>query len=105
MYICTMENGNNLGFESKEEVIIFCKTNRDAIVEMLNDELSKFNTSFTLKDMMSEFVEQLYDFDNYKDAKNAICKQIRNAHKIDFDAINKSIEIEMARSKNLMSVR
>ena len=35
-------------FESKEEVVIFCKTNRDAIVEMLNDELSKFNTSFKL---------------------------------------------------------
>ena len=100
-----MENGNNLGFESKEEVIIFCKNNRDAIVEMLNNELSKFNTSFTLKDMMSEFVEQLYDFDNYKDAKNAICKQIRNAHKIDFVAINESIDMYREQSKKLMEVR
>ena len=83
-----MENGNNLGFEAKEEAINFCKINRNAILEMLNDELSNFNTSFTLKDMMSEFVEQLYDFDNYKDAKNAICKQIRTAHKIDFVAVN-----------------
>jgi len=100
-----MENGNNLGFESKEEVIIFCKTNRDAIVEMLNNELAQYNTSFTLKDMMMEFVEQLYDFDNYKDAKNAICRQIRNAHKIDFQSMNKSIEMQLERNKNLMSVR
>jgi len=95
----------NLGFEAKEEVIIFCKTNRTAIVEMLNNELSKFNTSFTLKDMMLEFVDQLYDFDNYKDAKNAIYKQIRNAHKIDFVAINESINMYREQSKNLMSVR
>jgi len=100
-----MENGNNLGFESKEEVIIFCKNNRDAIVEMLNNELAEYNTSFTLKDMMLEFVEQLYDFDNYADAKNAICRQIRNAHKIDFVALNKSIDMYREQSKNLMSVR
>ena len=100
-----MENGNNLGFESKEEVIIFCKNNRDAIVEMLNNELAEYNTSFTLKDMMLEFVEQLYDFDNYKDAKNAICRQIRNAHKIDFVAVNKSIDMYREQSKNLMIVR
>ena len=100
-----MKNGNNLGFESKEEVIIFCKNNRDAIVEMLNNELAEYNTSFTLKDMMLEFVEQLYDFDNYKDAKNAICRQIRNAHKIDFKSMNKSIEMQLERNKNLMSVR
>jgi len=100
-----MENGNNLGFEAKEEVIDFCKTNRTAIVEMLNNELSQFNTSFTLKDMMAEFVEQLYDFDNFKDAKNAICKQIRNAHKIDFVAQNNSINIYREQSKKLMSVR
>ena len=100
-----MENGNNLGFESKEEVIIFCKNNRDAIVEMLNNELAEYNTSFTLKDMMLEFVEQLYDFDNYNDAKNAICRQIRNAHKIDFKSMNKSIEMQLERNKNLMSVR
>ena len=100
-----MKNGNNLGFESKEEVIIFCKNNRDAIVEMLNNELAEYNTSFTLKDMMLEFVEQLYDFDNYKNAKNAICRQIRNAHKIDFKSMNKSIEMQLERNKNLMSVR
>ena len=100
-----MENGNNLGFESKEEVIIFCKNNRDAIVEMLNNELAEYNTSFTLKDMMLEFVEQLYDFDNYKAAKNAICRQIRNAHKIDFVAVNKSIDMYREQSKNLMIVR
>ena len=100
-----MENGNNLGFEAKEEVINFCKTNRDAIVEMLNNELAQYNTSFTLKDMMMEFVEQLYDFDNYKDAKNAICRQIRNAHKIDFVAVNKSIDMYREQSKNLMIVR
>jgi len=105
VYICTMENGNNLGFEAKEEVINFCKTNRDAIVEMLNNELAQYNTSFTLKDMMMEFVEQLYDFDNYKDAKNAICRQIRNAHKIDFVAVNKSIDMYREQSKNLMIVR
>jgi hypothetical protein len=100
-----MDNGNNLGFEAKEEVIDFCKTNRTAIVEMLNNELSKFNTSFTLKDMMAEFVEQLYDFDNYKDAKNAICKQIRNSHKIDFVAVNESIDMYREQSKKLMDLR
>ena len=100
-----MENGNNLGFEAKEEVIDFCKKNRTAIVEMLNEELSKFNTPFTLKDIMSEFVEQLYDFDNYKDAKNAICKQIRNAHKIDFIAVNESIDMYREQSKKLMDIR
>ena len=100
-----MKNGNNLGFETKEEVIIFCKNNRDAIVEMLNNELAEYNTSFTLKDIMLEFVEQLYDFDNYNDAKNAICRQIRNAHKIDFKSMNKSIEMQLERNKNLMSVR
>jgi len=105
VYICAMENGNNLGFEAKEEVIDFCKKNRTAIVEMLNEELSKFNTPFTLKDIMSEFVEQLYDFDNYKDAKNAICKQIRNAHKIDFIAVNESIDMYREQSKKLMDIR
>lgn len=100
-----MENGKNLGFESKEEVLIFCKNNRNAIVQMLNNELAEYNTSFTLKDMMLEFVEQLYDFDNYKDAKNAICRQIRNAHKIDFKSMNESIEMQLQRNKNLMSVR
>ena len=105
MYICIMEKGKNLGFESKDQVMAFCKTNRNAIVEMLNNELSNFNTSFTLKYMMLEFVEQLYDFDNYQDAKNAICKQIRNAHKIDFIAQNNSINMYREQSKKLMSVR
>jgi len=100
-----MEKGNNLGFKAKEEVIDFCKTNRTAIVEMLNNELSNFNTSFTLKDMMLEFVEQLYDFDNYKEAVKAIKKQIRNAHKIDFVAQNNSIDMYREQSKKLMSVR